>query len=131
MAAPDNLHTMLNFLEGNASPYPKLSPVVSTATVTPSLNNSLVWQAIGTNSNSLLVFQINNNVPALAISNITLYRANVTLNNPATDYIFQYNASNSAMSLPLSGTYEDAAGNSYTGSVSIPAWGSVVLIKKS
>jgi hypothetical protein len=131
MAAPDNLHTMLNFLEGNASPYPKLTPVVSTATLTPSLNNSLVWQATGTNSNSLLVFQINNNIPALAITNISLYRASVTLNNPANDYIFQYNASSSAVSLPLSGTWQDAAGNNYTSSVSIPAYGSVILIKKS
>jgi parallel beta-helix repeat protein len=129
MAAPDNLHTMLNFLEQNVSPWAQLTPVTSTATATPSLNNSLVWQAKGSFSNSLLVFQINNNIPALAISNITLYRANVTLNNPANDYIFQYNASNSAISLPLSGTWEDAAGNSYTGSVSIPAYGSVILIK--
>jgi parallel beta-helix repeat protein len=129
MAAPDNLHTMLNFLEENVSPWTQLTPVTSTATGTPSLNNSVVWQAKGSYPNSLLVFQINSNVPTLAISNITLYRANVTLNNPANDYIFQYNASNSAMSLPLSGTYEDAAGNSYTGSVSIPAWGSVILIK--
>jgi hypothetical protein len=75
------------------------------------------------------VFQINSNIPALAISNITLYRANVTLNNPANDYIFQYNASNSAVSVPLSGSYQDAAGNNYSGSVSIPAWGSVILIK--
>jgi hypothetical protein len=53
----------------------------------------------------------------------------VTLNNPANDYIFQYNASNSAVSLPLSGTYQDAAGVSHSGSVSIPAWSSVILIK--
>jgi len=129
MAAPDNLHVMLNFLEENVSPYTKLSAVTSTATATPSLNNSIVWQATGNYSNSLLVFQINSNVPTLAISNITLYLANVTLNNPANDYIFQYNASNSAMSLPLSGSYQDAAGNNYSGSVSIPAWGSVILIK--
>jgi parallel beta-helix repeat protein len=129
MAAPDNLHTMLNFLEASVSPWPALTPVVSTATVTPSLNNSVVWQATGSNSSALLVFQINSNVPTLAISNITLYQASVTLNNPANDYIFQYNASNSAMSLPLSGTYQDAAGVSHSGSVSIPAWGSVILIK--
>jgi len=129
MAAPDNLHTMLNFLEENVSPWTQLTPVTSTATVTPSLNNSVVWQAKGSYPNSLLVFQINNNVPTLAISNITLYRANVTLNNPANEYIFQYNATNSASSLPLSGTYQDAAGVSYSGSVSIPAWGSVILIK--
>jgi parallel beta-helix repeat protein len=131
MAAPDNLHTMLNFLEENVSPWTQLSPVVSTATATPSLNNSIVWKATGSYANSLLVFQINNNAPTLAISNITLYMANVTLNNPANDYIFQYNASQSAISLPLSGTWEDAAGNSYTGSVSIPAYGSVILINKN
>ena len=131
MAAPDNSHAMLNFLETSVSPWPALTPVVTTATVAPSLNNSVVWQATGSNSNSLLVFQINNNVPTLAITNISLYRANVTLNNPANDYIFQYNVSGSAVSLPLSGTWQDAAGNNYTGSVSIPSYGSVVLIKKS
>jgi hypothetical protein len=131
MAAPDNLHTMLNFLEEGVAPsYPQLSPVTATTTAVPSLNNTIIWQAIGSYSNALLVFQFANSVPTLALSNISLYRANVTQNNPANNYIFQYNASKTAMSLPLSGTYEDAAGNSYTGSVSIPAYGSVVLIKK-
>jgi hypothetical protein len=131
MAAPDNLHMMLNFLEEAVIPYPTLSPVTGTPTVAPSLNNSLVWQATATYPVGLLVFQINNNVPTLAISNISFYQANVTPNNPANDYIFQYNASKSAKSLSLSGTWQDAAGNSYTGSVSIPAFGSVILIKKS
>ena len=132
MAAPDNLHTMLNFIEEGVAPsYPQLTPVTATATAAPSLNNTIVWQAKGTYSNSLLVWQINSNVQTLALSNISLYRANVTPNNPATDYIFQYNASKSAMSLPLSGTWQNAAGISYTGSVSIPAYGSVILIKKS
>ncbi|HET6252839.1 MAG TPA: right-handed parallel beta-helix repeat-containing protein [Puia sp.] len=131
MAAPDNQHTMLNFLEGSASPYPQLTPVINTATATPSLNNSVVWQAKATSSSALLVFQINSNVPALAVSNISLYRANVTLNNPANDYIFQYNPSKSAMTLALSGTWEDAAGVSYSRSVSVPAYGSVILFKKS
>jgi parallel beta-helix repeat protein len=130
MVAPDNAHTMINFLEVGVSPYPQLSPVTSTPTATPSSNNTIVWQAKGTNSNALLVFQINSNVPTLALSNISLYHANVTPNNPANDYIFHYNASNSAVSLPLSGTWEDAAGNTHSGSVSIPAWGSVILISK-
>ena len=132
MAAPDNLHTMLNFIEEGVAPsYPQLTPVTATATVAPSLNNTIVWQAKGTYSSALLVWQINSNVQTMALSNISLYRANVTANNPANDYIFQYNASKSAMSLPLSGTWQNAAGISYTGSVSIPAYGSVILIKKS
>ena len=131
MLAPDNAHVMLNFLEGSASPYPKLSAVTTTPTASPSTNNTVVWQATANNSSALLVFQNNANIPAMQITGISLYRANVTINNPASNYIFQYNASKSAMSLPLSGTYEDAAGNSYTGSVSIPAYGSVILLKKT
>lgn len=131
MTASDNAHIMLNFLEENAVPYIKLSSVISTPTVPPSSNNTVVWQATGTYPSALLVFQLGSNVPTLSLSNITFYHANVTINNPANDYIFQYNAGTSTMTLPLSGTYEDAAGNTYSTSVKIPAYGSVVLIKKS
>jgi hypothetical protein len=131
MASPDAAHTMLNFLEEGVSPYPQLSPVTNTATATPSSTNTIIWQAKGGYSNALLVFQINSNVPLLSVSNISLYQANVTLNNPANNYIFQVNPSKSAMKLALSGTYQDAAGVTYTGSVTIPAYGSVILIKKN
>jgi parallel beta-helix repeat protein len=131
MNAPDNAHTMLTFIEANALPYPKLTSVISLPTAPPSSNNTVVWQATATNSSALLTFQLQNNVQALSLSNITLYRANVTKNNPATDFIFQYNASTSTISVPLSGTYLDAGGATHTGSVSIPAYGSILLIKKT
>jgi hypothetical protein len=131
MNAPDNAHTMLAFMEANAVPYPKLTSVVSLPTVTPSSNNTVVWQATATSPSALLTFQIQNNVQTLSLSNITLYRANVTKNDPTNNYIFQYNASKSAISVPLSGTYTDAGGVLYTGSVSIPAYGSILLIKKT
>ncbi|HTR27711.1 MAG TPA: right-handed parallel beta-helix repeat-containing protein [Puia sp.] len=131
MTATDNAHTMLNFLEEGAVPYPQLTPVTATATASPSNNNTIIWKATGSYSNSLLVFQSPANIPSMTISNISLYQANVTPNNPANNYIFQYNASKSAKTLSFSGTYQDAAGVSYTGSVTIPAYGSVILIKKS
>ncbi len=131
MVSPDAAHTMLNFLEEGVSPYPQLSAVTSTATAKPSSVNTIIWQATGSYSNALLVFQLSNNVQALSVSNISLYQANVTANNPANNYIFQVNPSKSAMKLALSGTYQDAAGATYTSSVTIPAYGSVILIKKS
>jgi hypothetical protein len=131
MNAPDNAHTMLAFIEANAVPYTKLTGVASVPTVAPSSNNTIVWQATATSSSALLTFQIQNNVKSLSLSNITLYRANVTKNDPANNYIFQYNASKSAVSVGLSGTYQDAGGVLYTGSVSIPAYGSILLIKKT
>jgi parallel beta-helix repeat protein len=130
MAAPDNAHTMLTFLEENVSPYYKLSSVVSTPTASPSSNNTVVWQATGNYPNSLLVFQLGNNVPTLSVSNITMYRATVTPNNPAQDVFFQYNASKSTLSVPLSGTWEDASGTPYSGTVQIPPYGSILLIAK-
>src|ERR1700749_4041872 len=108
-----------------------MTPVPAVPTAKPSNNNTVIWQATATYPVGLLVFQSNSNIPSMTVSNISLYRANVTLNNPANNYIFQYNASKSAMKLALSGTYEDAAGVTYTGSVSIPAYGSVILLQKS
>ncbi|MDO9554599.1 hypothetical protein, partial [Rhodonellum sp.] len=43
--------------------------------------------------------------------------------------LFNYNYSNSAKSLPLSGTYVDLRGKILSGSVSIPAYSSVLLLK--
>jgi hypothetical protein len=131
MVAPDNLHVMLNFLEGNTSPYPKLSAVTTTPTIVPLGMNTVVWQATANNSNGLLVFESDHNVPTMQVTGVTLFRASVTANNPDNNYLFQYNASSSSMKLTLSGTYEDAAGNTFTGSVTIPAYGSVVLLKKT
>ncbi len=43
--------------------------------------------------------------------------------------LFDYNYSNSAKSLPLSGTYVDLKGKIISGSVSVPAYSSVLLLK--
>jgi len=131
MTSPDNSHVMMNFMEESGSPWPAVTPVVSVPTVAPISNVQVVWQATKSFSPCLLVFQNNANVNAMVISNISLYRANVTANNPDNNYIFQYNASKSSMSLPLNGTYQDAAGSTYSGSVTIPAYGSVVLLRKT
>ncbi|HEV2355343.1 MAG TPA: hypothetical protein VGR89_13930, partial [Puia sp.] len=131
MAAPDASHFLLNFIEEGISPYPTVTPYVTVPTAAPTSNVQVVWQATRTYPSCLLTFQSNSNMPTMVLSNISLYRASVTPNNPANDYIFQYNASKSSTALPLSGTWQDAAGNTYSGSMIIPAYGSVVLLKKS
>jgi len=131
MTATDNAHTMLNFIEEGVVPYPQLTPVTATATASPSNTNTIIWQANASYASGLLVFQSPANIPSMTISNISLYQANVTANDPSSNYIFQYNVSKSAKKFSFSGTYQDAAGVSYTGSVTIPAYGSVILIKKS
>ncbi len=131
MNAPDNAHTMLVFLQQYPSPYTHLAPIVSIATTTPSSNNTVVFNTYGSNSNSSLVFQLQQSDPRFSITNIDLYQANVVPNDPSQNVIFQYNASKSNLAVPLSGTYQDAGGILYSGTVQVPPYGSILLIKKS
>jgi hypothetical protein len=50
---------------------------------------------------------------------------------PDQNVFFQYNATKSSVSLGLSGTYQDATGATYSGTVTIPAYGSILLFKKT
>jgi len=131
MTAPDAAHTMLVFLEQTTTPYPEESPVISVPMSSGAANYSVAFQATGSTAYGGLVFQINNTEPGISVSNITLYQANVTMNNPDQNVIFQYNATNSSVSLGLSGTYQDATGATHSGTISIPAYGSILLFKKS
>jgi parallel beta-helix repeat protein len=131
IASPDNVHTMLVFLEQVTLPYPQLTQVIPVAMTTPSITRTLAFQTTAATASGGLVFQVQNSDPRISVSNITLYRANVTTNNPDQNVIFQYNASKAAVSLTLSGTYQDAGGTVYTGTVQIPAYGSLLLFKKT
>jgi|GEM_PF-7075172 hypothetical protein len=57
-----------------------------------------VKKATGSTAYGGLVFQINNTEPGISVSNITLYQANVSVNNPDQNVIFQYNATNASQS---------------------------------
>jgi hypothetical protein len=131
MTAPDAAHTMLVFLEQTTTPYPEESPVISMPMSKGTANYSVAFQATGSTVYGGLVFQINNTEPGISVSNITLYQANVTMNNPDQNVLFQYNATSSSVSLGLSGTYQDATGASHSGTISIPAYGSILLFRKS
>jgi parallel beta-helix repeat protein len=133
MTAPDAAHTMLVFIHNNVSPYTVLTPVVSVPTAKGTTNNTVVFQTTGATTTGALEFMVQNTEAGISVSNITLYQANVTANNPSGNVIFQYNASKSAISVGLTSgaTFQDLWGNTYTGSASVPAYGSILLIKKT
>ena len=132
MTAPDATHTMIVFLEATVAPsYPIVAPYAYVPILQGTNNYSVVWKATGSTPVGSLVFQIANTEPGISVTNITLYQANVTVNNPNQNVIFQYNPTKSSLSLNLSGTYQDATGATYSGTVTIPAYGSVLLFKKT
>ena len=131
MTAPDATHTMLVFLEDLILTYPQETTVIAVPMKSGTNNYTVTFQDFNSVASGALVFQIANTEPGISVSNITLYQANVTVNNPSQNVIFQYNPTKSSVSLSLSGTYQDATGASYSGTVSIPAYGSILLFKKT
>jgi parallel beta-helix repeat protein len=133
MSAPDAAHTMLVFVDGALPPYPLMTPVVSVPTSVGTANNTAVFQTSAATTDGSLKFQVQNTEPGIAVTDITLYQATVTINNPSGNVIFQYNPSRSSLSVGLAGgtTYQDLWGNIYTGTATVPAYGSILLIKKT
>jgi len=129
--APDAEHQLQVFLQQKAAPYTVLSDIVKVPSGSPSTSNTVVFQNVtASDPNVALVFMMYSIDPRIYIDNIDLYLANVTPNNLNNNYIFKYNASKSAISVPLSATYQDANGVAYQGSVTLQPYTSVVLFKK-
>jgi len=129
--APDAEHQLLVFLQQNVAPYTHLSEVVAVPSGSPSTGNTVVFQNLTASyPNAVLVFQMSSIDPRIYIDNIDLYLANVTANDLNANYLFKYNASKSAVTVPLSATYQDINGVSYQGSVTLQPYASVVLFKK-
>ncbi|MFD2035791.1 Ig-like domain-containing protein [Belliella marina] len=64
----------------------------------------------------------------IAIDDVMFHQAQVEF-YPEESLIFQYNESSAAMKLPLPGIYNNVKNESYSGTVEIPSFSSVALIK--
>jgi len=61
--------------------------------------------------------------------NVELFDADLTVTNPDDYFFFDYNPTLVDMVVSLDGTYVDVTNQSFSGSVVVPSFGSVVLIK--
>jgi parallel beta-helix repeat protein len=131
--APDDTRTMLVFMQKSASPWPRITDVISVGTASPSTNNTVVFPATTSGDPSCsLVFQMNLVDPRIYVDNIDLYQADVTKNDPTKNYFFKSNPSKSAISvaLPSGISYQDVNGTAYSGSLTLQPFTSIVLFKK-
>jgi parallel beta-helix repeat protein len=84
-----------------------------------------------TESNVAVYLNLSQDASSVYIDDIQFSEADATLINFDDYHRFEYNASSSPKVVSFSGlTYADAMGNTYSNSVTIPAWGSKVLILK-
>jgi len=89
----------------------------------------IVFNATSSTS-SLLVLQFEEKDAPIWIDDLDVHAATMVAVNPDDfiKYLFNYQSSSSTVS--LDGTYMDARGNSYSGSITLGAWSSAVLIKQ-
>lgn len=89
----------------------------------------IVFNATSSTS-SLLVLQFEEKDAPIWIDDLDVHAATMVAVNPDDfiKYLFNYQSSTSTVS--LDGTYMDARGNSYSGSITLGAWSSAVLIKQ-
>ena len=64
------------------------------------------------------------------IDNVMLQRATITPTNPDDYIVFQYNPGNTTKTFSVSGTYYDAKGATYSGTITLQPYTSLVLFKQ-
>jgi parallel beta-helix repeat protein len=65
------------------------------------------------------------------IDDLEIREADVEIVNPDNVFLFEYNPSKTQKSIPLNGTFKDVKGNTYSESINIEPYGSVLLVRTS
>ena len=121
--------TVRVYLEKNSSPYTKLTEI-ATFKLTNSLTTNDVLFTANASETAELTIEIDQNDGTVYLDDVSLLEvSSVTINNP-DDYIsFLYNETDEAKNVSLLETYKDVTGTSYSGTISIPAFSSKILLK--
>ncbi|MCX3264021.1 right-handed parallel beta-helix repeat-containing protein [Pedobacter agri] len=119
------------FIRQFNSPHAEISSVSTVKVLTTSKTYECLFSFPKTEANACITFSSQNNDFTYWLDNIEFYEASVTNHNPDDYILFEYNATPTTKSVNLSGSYIDHKNRVYSGSVSIPSYSSIVLIKTS
>ncbi|WP_194774680.1 Ig-like domain-containing protein [Pararhodonellum marinum] len=119
------------FLRQSNAPYAALTPVSNLKLDTKRQELETVLSFPNTEANASIVFLTNDPGLTYWMDNIELREVDAALKNPDDYFLFEYNKTGSDKSVGLNGAYVDAFNNSYSGSVTIKPFQSVLLIRTS
>ncbi len=129
LASKDTLSSV--YLRFSGPPYTRISDIKMNPLSTSRRENQYVFTAPASAADASIIFEIRCPKLNFWLDNIELYDASVTQTDPDDYIVFEYNNSARSKTVPLSGTYTDAYGKTYSGSVVIPPFYSVVLVKQT
>lgn len=117
------------YLQQKNSPWAKLSEVSSCKISNAITANTFLFTATATDANAQIIYELDGQDGVIYLDDVSLKESTVTMTNP-DDYIrFEYNETDAAKNISLTGTYKDVTNTSYSGTVSIPAYSSKIFLK--
>ncbi len=129
LAARDTL--LKAYLRISAAPYSCLSDIKNIPISATRKENEFLFSTPASSSNASIIFETKCPKLNFWLDNIEFYEANVSQSDPDTYLFFQYNNSERNKTFSLAGTYMDVYNKTYTNSVVVPPYSSVVLIKQT
>lgn len=101
------------------------------STTSGTKNHKVILNAKAAKSNESVVFRFPPTASELLLDNIKISRVTTQEIDKESLIFFAYNPTGSAVQKSLSGTYVNAKNETFSGSISVPAFGSVLLAKVS
>ncbi|HSF56381.1 MAG TPA: Ig-like domain-containing protein, partial [Algoriphagus sp.] len=103
--------------------------IVSTTSSTK--NHQILLSSLTTKSNESIVLRFPPALSELLLDNIKISKVTTEELDKESLVYFDYNATGTAVQKPLDGTYVNAKNETFSGSITIPSYGSVLLAKVS
>ncbi|MCH7400192.1 Ig-like domain-containing protein, partial [Belliella sp. DSM 107340] len=113
----------------NGTPWRKLSKEQGFKISKDTQEFEFIFQSKIEAKSTLVTFKSNLEDFTYALDDVEFYEAEVNFRRHEDYVFFQYNDSNSSQKYPINGAYVDAYNNPFSGSVEIPPFSSVALIK--
>ena len=118
------------FLRQNGSPYSKLANTAYKDISNKKQDHEIAFSTIENEENALLIFSSDSPV-IYYLDNIQLYEANAKIANPEDHFLFEYNAGRTPKTIKLDGKYVDTQNTTYTKTIALLPFESVILIARN
>ncbi len=117
------------YLRQSESPFNRLSAIDYNYMSTNKMDHQVLFAAPVSESKAAVVFETNTVDSTFWLDNVTLYKANVAVSHPDGFIRFEYNETKANKTIWLNGSYVGVDGKSYTRSVTLTPYTSLILIK--
>jgi parallel beta-helix repeat protein len=130
MVGSDTCKSVSAYLRQSGEPYNNLTPTFSRLIETNRTENEILFKAPVTESDASIVFSLSSDTHPLWIDNVYLTSVNITEANPNDSILFFYNDTEVSKTffLPNGIEYIDVREVSYSGSVTLASFTSIILL---